>query len=194
MTVGDIYAGLVAPQLGGGAWHPFQSFLVAINEAQTILCAASGTLYEEDELTILKGNFMVDVLGALPLFRRILRCRAYYGNINVVPVRHILAMGQIPYGTPRMVAQLGPSSLMFYPRPDESLSVSIGYERYPRILTDESDVPEVPEAYHQALADYCVPRLAMLEGGAELKRCLGSMQKFMKAVESLKQEVISRGR
>jgi hypothetical protein len=195
MTAKEIYEKLVLPQVDSASWHQWGHFVVALNEAQTLMAALTGCLYDVAESVIIpEGTFVFQVLGVAPLFRRLRRAFTASGQLVVVNQQVIGAGGILERGTPRRIAQVGSSSLLLDPVPDSAFTLTIEYERFPRLVNAESDEPEIPRAYHASLDGYIVPRMMLLEGGNELARTAPGLKKFMKAAEQLRQEVLKRGR
>jgi hypothetical protein len=194
MTAGEIYSKIVLPAMEGAAWHPWGAFLVAINEAQTILAAATGALYQVDTIVLAPGERVVRALPVMPLFRRLKRCSTVSHKLAIVSPIQMISRGLLETGSPRRVAQIGASLLLFDPAPSEMVSLEIEYERFPRAINSEQDVPEVPLAYHRTLGEYAVARMKMMDGGQEFARVAGKIRSFLAEAERLAEEVKKRGR
>jgi len=60
--------------------------------------------------------------------------------------------GTIPSGKPVYYTELPDKSLSFYPTPDAAYTVTTDYRKVLDVLSGDSDTPEMPDQYHEAIA------------------------------------------
>lgn len=90
---------------------------------------------------------------------------------------------------------LGLDLLYIYPAPaDTGTSLEITYAAEPMELTVDADVPDIPEAYHQALIHYAVGTLPMKFGGSELAQAADEFTRFLTLAEKCGETVRVRGK
>lgn len=80
---------------------------------------------------------------------------------------------------------IGCNLLAVTPQPAGGDTLSITYAACPAALVSDSDVPEVPEEYHQDLVDFAIFYLRLKEGGLELKNAWANLLSFYDAASKL---------
>lgn len=194
MNAQTIFRRFVLPALGSEPWHPWDAFLAAINEAQVLMCASTGLLYDRQTIIVPAGVSFVKALDVLPLFQRLRKAETPYAKLRVVSPAQLASTGILEEGPMVAVTQIGADLLLFNPAPQTATSVTLEYYRYPRIINAEHDEPEVPVPYQSHLADYTIVRMLAMDGGAELSRANARLKRFFAGVEALAKEVAARGR
>jgi hypothetical protein len=71
-------------------------------------------------------------------------------------------------------------------------SLNVTYARSPVKLVADTDVPEIPEEYHQHLAGYSIYRARMVEGAQEFAKTLGYFAAYLDASQRYAHHVRAR--
>lgn len=96
-------------------------------------------------------------------------------------------------GTPDRYGCLG-WDLMFFNKAttEDAIKLWITYARSPVTLVNDADVPEIPDADHEALIDYGTARMRANEGGQELSAGLQMFKAFLDAASRRAEQVRAR--
>lgn len=70
-------------------------------------------------------------------------------------------------GKPQVVTVDPNRSLQFYPIPDDSYTIRGRYYKAPQVLSDDSDTPECPAEYHDAIKWLALVQLAVFDENRE---------------------------
>jgi hypothetical protein len=82
-------------------------------------------------------------------------------------------------GSPTKYAQDGFDQLAITKQPASSQNLTITYAASPAVLTNNSDVPEIPEEHHPCLIEFAIYWLRLKEGGQELQKTLPMLGSFL---------------
>lgn len=94
-------------------------------------------------------------------------------------------------GEPTHYAIAGCEMVVFYPKPDQPVTVQAHYARAAAVLT-EGNSPEIAEAQHCVLMDYAIPRLRLNDGAGFLQKDLPKLQDFIAAAQVKAQQVAAK--
>jgi hypothetical protein len=89
------------------------------------------------------------------------------------------AQWQSSPGTPSRYAALGFDFLAIYQQPAAEDTLTITYSQAPVPLVNQTDLPQIPEASHFALANYATYAVRQVEGGQEFAKGLGCFSDFL---------------
>jgi len=160
--------------------------LAAINEGQELACWL--TLCLENTASFGLGNSLsIDANGCFYLPRPVLPdflvpLRFTFGGARIRPATlYEIAQEndawQNTAGTPARYACLGFNFLIVTPQTTGTAQMT--YARCPDVLLNDSDIPELFEAYHQDLVDYAVYKIRLKEGAQGLARGLERLNLFL---------------
>jgi len=76
--------------------------------------------------------------------------------------------GAVSIGKPSMVVVMPDNGLMFSPTPDDIYAVTGDYYKRPQDLTDNEDIPRIPETYHDVIWLYALVNYAYYEAADEV--------------------------
>lgn len=102
------------------------------------------------------------------------------------------ASWEVTAGAVEKYLTIGCNLLAVTPQPVGGGTLSITYAACPAALVDDTDVPEVPEEYHQELINFATFYLRLKEGGQELANELDNLQSFLDACLKLATYVRAR--
>jgi hypothetical protein len=125
-------------------------------------------------------------------------------EVTMSPVRPV-TLGQLDALNPSWQSAHSPTVLKYgclgidqffiYPSPAGiGTSLEITYAALATRLTAATDVPEIPEAYHQALIHFAVPHLLTDAGGAEFTAAQDDLDKFFDLAKTCGEWVRQRTR
>jgi hypothetical protein len=97
-------------------------------------------------------------------------------------------------GTPIRYSLTGFDLLGVYQQPTIATSLSITYARCPALLQLDTDVPEIPDRYHNNLIDGAIPLLRAKEGASEWQKVLPLWNRYLDAATELSEKVRARNR
>ncbi len=87
-------------------------------------------------------------------------------------------------GVPQYFSVWG-STISLYPIPtDANTSLNLFYNRQPLVVNDNSDIPEIPAAYHLRLVEYCIAQAFELD--SEMESYQAKMAQFNDGVKNTK--------
>lgn len=158
-------------------------FLEAFNEGQQILALMTLCLETTRTLPLTAAKPFYRLRGYFADFLVPLRVRV--GGVRIRPARldELDARNpawQATAGTaPDRYVQLGFSFFGVTPQPTVGTTAEITYARSPVRMTADTDEPEVPAAYHEALIDYAIPHLVVKEGGGPLSQAVPHLKRFI---------------
>jgi hypothetical protein len=92
---------------------------------------------------------------------------------------------QAATGTPVRYSLNGFDFLAIYPQPSEADYLTATYARSPTTLVLPTDVPEIRENSHYALANYAAYTLRTPEGGQELAKFVGYLNDFLDEAQAV---------
>lgn len=185
MTLGDltarVYQRLNEVSSAAGYYSPAE-VTAAINEGQRFFCLLTLCLEATANFTLAANTSFYHMLTTFPDW--LVPLRVYCGVDDVRPSSLSLLSAYAPNwmavtGSPERYVAKGLDFFAIYPTPTSATALSITYARAPQTLTNGSDAPEIPEAYHSALADYGVYRLRIKEGGQESAKVMAYWQRFL---------------
>lgn len=202
MTTGEILDRTTA-RLGDtvgsiNSYYTRAEILVAVNQVYRLMCF----------LTLALEATVIFPLTATTAFYKMLVTYADWilplrirlsGGAKLLPVRlvDLAALSttwSVTAGTPERYALLGFDLLCVFKQPPSALDVQIVYARTPATLSVDSDEPEIPLEYHQALIDGAIPLLRIKEGAQEWAKTLESWNRYMDSVQGLGDYVRHRNR
>lgn len=97
-------------------------------------------------------------------------------------------------GIPVRYSMTGFDLLGVYQQPAVATSLSITYARTPTLMQLDTDVPEIPDRYHNNLIDGAIPLLRTKEGAAEWQKVLPLWNRYLDAATELSEKVRARNR
>jgi hypothetical protein len=93
--------------------------------------------------------------------------------------------GAVSSGKPSQIVVMPNNSLMFVPTPDAIYTVTGDYYLSPQELTDNADIPRIPETYHDVIWLYALVNYAYYEAADEvLQRAKDRLMERLPRLES----------
>lgn len=156
--------------------------LAAINEGQRVFAYFTLCLEATGAIALSPGTAWYAPLSSLANW--VLPLRVSVGGVKVQPatlqdLRAIDEAWESHTGAPTHYAAHGFNLLAFR---GSTGTVSATYARMPAALSADSDVPEIPEAFHESLIDYAIPRVRAKQGGQEFGKALPYLGRFFDSV------------
>lgn len=115
---------------------------------------------------------------------------AYVGDrpLSVVTWDEMRAMQRRPeVGLPRMIAVAPNLRIVLHPTPDAMLPISLAYIKAPQVLTLATDIPEMPEEFHDVIMFGALVRMGRFDEAVsqvpewrmEHRRIIGEMERLL---------------
>ena len=161
----------------------------AINEGQMLMVLITLCLEATFAFQLAAATWNYNPFAQLPDWIAPLRCRMGGLKVRAARMADLDALDTAWRAKTRDAASrygtLGWSLIYFYPQLKASGSVDLTYARSPVVMVADTDVPEVPEQHHNALADYGVYHCRQKLGGLELEKGLAFLARFFESSKQL---------
>lgn len=170
--------------------------LAAINEGQELFALLSLCLERTTSITLAASTSCFTIRGTLPDFICPLRLMIDGTRVRPGTLAEFDAENetwQSTAGTPTSYFSLGFNFFGLNLQPIGDTSADLTHAYSPLQLVRDA-FPEIPEHYHQALADYGVYRIRLKEGGQGLERGVRYLNSFLDAAQACGDYVRARSR
>lgn len=163
----------------------------AINEAQRVFVLATLCLEKTATFTLNGNQTWYTLFSTFPDFIVPLALRVQGTSGNKLTPETLRSLDnrnpswQAETGSPRSYVVNGFNLFGVYPAPAATTTLDFTYAYSPTTLTYDSQVPQIPEEYHDDLILYCLPRLRVKEGGAEFAKHAPLMNRFWESTQKL---------
>jgi len=175
--------------------YPIEECTTAINQVQRLFALFTLCLETTGAPVEMAGAAFISMLSQFPDWIAPLRVRNSEGAKllprKAVELAALDASWTLTVGVPSSYCILGFDAMGFYPH-DAVSTLSVTYAQSPPVLVNATDVPAIPERYHQFLIDGAIPVMRVKEGDSEFQKTMGYWQRFMDAVNECAGKVRAR--
>ena len=176
-----------------GTYYGATSVLDAINEAQRLWCLLTLAIEATSAITLTANQAEYTNLRTLitngggpsylvPLRLTLVVCDGTVPVVKPATIHELDALSETWLSTPGVPTKYvtrGFDYLAVNPQPTSGMAASLVHAAEPTTLTADGNTPQMPEAHHPDLIDFCEYRLRKKEGGQELEKTLARLDRFL---------------